>query len=102
MVGNTTDEGLIAYLVLTSVVVLLYIDHAVHAFRLWRQERRLRSLRNFFIAVMLLVGMAVLLLGATARMVPLLGEWAVFLGSVLRGMLLVGGLAIFYSWRKDR
>lgn len=98
---DTTNEGLVAYSLLTAVVFLLYIDHAYRSYKLWNRERGYRALRGFFISVMLLVGMLALVLGAAAASFPDARDFAVFLGSIIRGMLLVGGILIFISWRKE-
>lgn len=100
---NEPLEGpeLIVLLAYTGIVCLIWIAHFVLAYGRWRDDRDIRSGRNFIIAVMLAFATFTIFAAVLARIWPGLIDTVRFFGYVVRGMLVVGGLAVLWTWRHD-
>lgn len=96
---GVTFESLIVLIVLSVFILVCYADHMVHSYAMWRAHRNPRAFRGFFISVMLLVGIISLVFGGIDRVVDIPDVIGAFIGAVLRGMLLVGGLLMVVTWR---
>lgn len=82
----------------TALTGVAWGYHFVRAALLWREERSVRSLRNAYIATMILVAMVSLVAGSLSRGYPPALEFARFVGFIVRGMLLVGAIVVVISW----
>jgi len=87
----------------STVIYLVWVDHAHHAFRLWFHERTMRSFRNLFIAVMLQVGFLRIVIGSMVRATPenlMLERIQDITAPVLSLLILSGGFVVAYTWRQ--
>lgn len=94
-------ESLLVLLAYTGIVWMMWAYHFLRAYGKWRRERDARSSRNFIIAVMLFVATATIFAAVLGRIWPGLIDLVRFFGYIVRGMLVVGGIYVIWSWRKD-
>lgn len=88
--------------ILSGLNFLVWTYHLYRAVQLWRSERRFRSFRNLFIAIMLQVGLLRIWLTATTRAAPndqLLPLVNAFVAPLLTLLLLSGGFVVAWTWR---
>jgi len=98
------EEDTLWLATLSLTVFCTYLYHLYRAGRQWRRERSYRALRNFFIAIMLQVGLARIVLGAALRAFPdvqVLILANTVTAPILYVMLLSGGLVLALAWLAD-
>lgn len=99
---------LVVRVVVTGIILVLYVYDLVKTFNHWRDgDRRYSgSFRGLIKSVNLTVGLMIIFIGAVTAAFfsndPFIRDLLRFLGYVLLGTLLVGGIALTYSWWSDR
>lgn len=96
-----TPEALIALLAYTGSLFLMFVYHFYRATRRWRRRQDIPAFRSWIISVMLAVATATIFAGSLARLIPELIDAVRFFGYVVRGMLLLGGVIVVWTWRRD-
>lgn len=89
----------------TVIVAVVYGYHLYRTLRKWTtEEHSERAFRNFFIAVMLEIGLFRILIGSLVRAYPQ-EHWLVTIQDVtaplLSLLLLSGGIVILWTWRHE-
>lgn len=100
LVRLTSIEGWVA-ISLAAVVAYLFVDHAAHAFADYTRRGGVRRLRGLMLALLLGAGALAILMGNLARYVPEVADVSRFLRWVSVGMLFVGGITTWITWRID-
>ena len=102
--NEISEEDALWLALLSGIVFLTYTYHLYRSAKLWRRERTYRSIRAFFIAVMLQLGLFRIALGAMLRAYPE-ATWLVtlnnFAAPILYVMLLSGGVLLGVAWILD-
>lgn len=98
ILARITTEGWVA-IGLSAFVTYLFADHFVHATREYVRLRGARRLRGWMLAALLLSGVLGILMGNIARYIPELADAARFMRWVAVGMLFVGGITTWITWR---
>lgn len=104
-----TFDVLLIRVLLSGVILAMYAYDLVRVFDQWRDEtdrRRGSSFRAVVKSLNLNLGLWIIFLGAVTSAFfandPAIRDGLRFAGYVLLGTLLVGGIALVYSWRTDR
>lgn len=97
-IAQITPEGWFA-IVIALLVFGLYADHLGHALTDYIQLRGARRLRGLVIALLLAAGVLGIVMGTVARYVPAIADAARFVRWISVGMLFVGGITTFITWR---
>lgn len=95
-----TPEGWVA-LGLSALVFYLFTDHLVYASWDYAERRDARRFRGLMIGLLLAAGTLGILMGSVARYVPEMAEVARFVRWITIGMLFVGGITTWITWRVD-
>jgi hypothetical protein len=93
-----TPEGWVA-IAITLIPTYLFADHLAHTVGDYRRHRGARRLRGLMLAILLFAGMLGILMGIFARYVPEVGTAARFIRWISVGMLFVGGITTYVTWR---
>lgn len=84
---------------LSVFVLYLYADHLANTAWDYLEHRGVRRLRGLMIAILLVAGCLGIVMGTVARYVPEVAEPARFVRWITLGMLFVGGISSWVSWR---
>jgi len=96
-----TFEALVVLIGYSGSLCVLFMIHFGFATRRWRRDRDMRSFRNFLIGLLLAVSTLTIFGGSLARLFPELIDAVRFFGYIIRGMLLVGGIVVVYTWLRS-
>lgn len=97
-------EDAIWLAVVSGLVFLIYLDHLRNSIAHYRKARTRRTFGSLFIAVMLQVGLALILVSRLERAFPGHNSFDVIqsiLSPVLTLLLLSGGFVLFWTWRHE-
>ncbi len=84
---------------LAAFVFYLWADHMAHTGWDYLAHRGPRRLRGLMIGILLAAGTLGILMGIIARYVPELADITRFIRWITVGMLLVGGIVTWVTWR---
>lgn len=111
-VGQTTVlpdfTTLVIRVVVTGAILILFSYDLAKTFNHWRDgDRRYSgSFRGLIKSVNLTIGLLIIFIGAVTAAFfaddPFLRDLLRFLGYILLGTLLVGGIALTYSWFQEK
>jgi hypothetical protein len=95
---------LIALLVLSAALVIVFAYNAWQCWRDWRADRDAASLRTLLMGGLLLLGMVVIFLGRLAVFYPNDDSTARtiirVMGIILSGSIIATGIGLTISWRR--
>ncbi len=88
-------------LIISTVIVVLWVDSSYRAARQWRHYRDPRSFGNFLNNLAILAGaFSLLLMSWVLEYAPsAVFGWATFLRAILGGIMLIVGILSWLRWR---